>query len=292
MIKLTSCFLVRGIVFLSKVLALRNLDPLLGVVTLWVWSGDGETALLRRGEVWGEVLLFLLVVERNSSLELTDFLCVKRFDSANILCLSLCVVGGELGGVVDERFWVEPGGEELGVITDDSVIGEVERARGDTGVCFLLEVALEPRLVGVVFLHLTGSFIDSALLGEVDSLGELDPLGVVNDWEVESIPPRLGLRRLNNDSLFLSLEYTLLDCFLINLPILLPSHGILFLLSCLMLVWSSGIVCTVIDELSLFMRLSLERDAWSLDEWVWSLFGLNIKLTTCTCCKPVIAYEY
>ena len=36
------------------------------------------------------------------------------------------------------RFWVDPGGEQFGVRVWERATGEVLRASGDTGVCFLL----------------------------------------------------------------------------------------------------------------------------------------------------------
>ena len=74
-------------------------------------------------------------------------------------------------------------------------------------------------------------------------------------------------------------------------PILLPSHGILFRLSCFMLVWSNGIVCIVRTEFSL-SRLclgSLESFAAAAAEFF--LAFLNIKPTTWTCWRPVMAWK-
>lgn len=141
------------------------------------------------------------------------------------------MVGGELGGVAEERFWVEPGGLLPGVMTLVRATGEVERARGETGVCFLLGMAPP-------FLHgrLMRSFIDSALLGEVETLGEEEFEGVENDWEVLSM--LLCLNRRKKDGFF----FNLLEGFLSNFPILLPSQGILLRPSGLILVWSSGMV--------------------------------------------------
>ena len=60
--------LVLALVFVlrSKVLDLRGFDTRKGC------SGDGDTALLRSGEVWGDDIFLLLV--KNSSLVLMDFL--------------------------------------------------------------------------------------------------------------------------------------------------------------------------------------------------------------------------
>ena len=81
----------------SRVLDRRGFDTLYGC------SGDGETALLSKGEVWGEV--DFLLPERNSSLVLIDFLEVRRLESMKEWrsCLD-----GELGGVVNDRFSLDP----------------------------------------------------------------------------------------------------------------------------------------------------------------------------------------
>lgn len=73
--KLTESFFVRGIVLLSSVLNLRVFPPLPPPLpeTLKVCSGEGETALLSSGEVCGEEFFLVAAVDRNSSLELTDF---------------------------------------------------------------------------------------------------------------------------------------------------------------------------------------------------------------------------
>ena len=70
----------------------------------------------------------------------------NRFDSTNLLCCSgLEVVGGEFGGVACwDRFWVDPDVLLVGVMTFARAIGEVLRARGDTGACLRLEAEHPP----------------------------------------------------------------------------------------------------------------------------------------------------
>ena len=80
-------------------------------------------------------------------------------------------MGGELGGVPLLRFWMEPGGEEFGVSIWESATGEVLRASGDTGVCFLH---------GDDFIFLLKrairSLMESERCGEEGSFGEGVPL--------------------------------------------------------------------------------------------------------------------
>ena len=74
------------------------------------------------------------------------------------------MMGGELGGVACcVRFWVEPGGLHVGVIMVVRAIGDVLRARGDTGACLRLVEELVP-----FFPHdrCSLSFMDSDLRGE------------------------------------------------------------------------------------------------------------------------------
>lgn len=84
MIKLTLLAAVFDFLTLGIVLRSKLLDHLPPLLILICWSGEGETALLRRGEVCGEVFFFE-VESRKSSLELTDFLFTNKFDSANML---------------------------------------------------------------------------------------------------------------------------------------------------------------------------------------------------------------
>ena len=81
-----------------------------------------------------------------SSLVLMDLRVDNRFDSTNMLCHSgLEVVGGEFGGVACwDRFWVDPDVLLVGVMTFARAIGEVLRARGDTGACLRLEAEVLP----------------------------------------------------------------------------------------------------------------------------------------------------
>ena len=142
---------------------------------------------------------------------------------------------------------------------DERGMGEVDRAKGDTGGgCFHLGAVLLCRR------GRTGSFIDSALLGDEGSLGDGVPLELEKECEVPSTArdvPLLNRRKIDGFRL------TRLDCFRRNFPIRLPSHGTLFLPSCRMWVWSSGIICMVIGCLLGFLREPL-------------CFCFNIKLTT------------
>ena len=79
---------------------------------------------------------------------------------------------GELGGVVKCKLCIDPGGLVFGVRIELSVTGDVERANGETGVCFLL---LEAGFLQCL------SFKDSERRGEDESLGEGVPLELENE---------------------------------------------------------------------------------------------------------------
>lgn len=164
-------------------------------------------------------------------------------------------VGGELGGV-PLKFCVDPGGEEFGVSFCVRATGEVLLARGETGVCFLRGVGL------IIFLIL--SLNDSDLCGEEGSFGEGVPL---EEWPGLSHPfgPLSFFNRLKKEGRLLTLPLPLERC-LNSLPTLCPRDGALFPLSFRMLVFSSGMVLTLI---MLF-------------------FLLQSSVITCTCWSPVM----
>ena len=164
-------------------------------------------------------------------------------------------VGGELGGV-PLKFCVDPGGEEFGVSFCVRATGEVLLARGETGVCFLRGVGL------IIFLTL--SLNDSDLCGEEGSFGEGVPL---EEWPGLSHPlgPLSFFNRLKKEGRLLTLPLPLERC-LNSLPTLCPRDGARFPLSFRMLVFSSGIVLTLI---MLF-------------------FLLQSSVITCTCWSPVM----
>ena len=156
-----------------------------------------------------------------------------------------------------ERFSLDPWWLVLGVAMEDRGMGEVERAKGETGGGGFH--------LGVVLLRRTGSFIDSALLGDEGSFGEGVPLELEKEWDVPSTGRAVPLLNRRNIDGF---RLTRLDCLRRNFPIRLPNQGTLFRPSCLMLVWSSGIMCMVIGCLPFFLREPF--------------FCFNIRLTTWT----------
>lgn len=165
--------------------------------------------------------------------------------------------------------------------TLDRATGDVERARGDTGVFPCFDEVLPPP----DFLQCwrTRSFIDSALLGDEESFGDPEPKDDVKDCEVVSMLRDIFPRR-KKEGRFLTRE----ECFRKIFPILLPSQGILFLESCFILVWSNGIVCIVRMEFSLSRLCLGSLESFAVADASFFEF-LNIKLTTWTCCRPVTA---
>ena len=163
-------------------------------------------------------------------------------------------MGGELGGVIVDKFCVDPGGLQLGVIIWESATGEVERARGDTGVCFLRDGTLTPfwNARAVVIRSTLLSFIDSDRRGEEGSFGEGVPLELEKEW-LSSDFVGLNFRTKREDLLV-----TRLECLRRSLPMRLPSQGSRLRLSCRILVFSSGMVFKVSTVLSRFLESFFE----------------------------------
>lgn len=100
-------------------------------------------------------------------------------------------LGGELGGVEELIFCMDPGGEEFGVITWERATGEVLRASGETGVCFRLRWSdfIPENLFFIL------SVKESVLRGEDGSLGEGVPLDECPGLSICPLLLRLSLRR-------------------------------------------------------------------------------------------------